>query len=238
VKWFVFLMLMASSVFAQTSASDIHLIFVNGLAEKMIEPNMIKVSLESWAQAPTAIAAQEQQATQYAQIKAAIDKFKIKKEDVQSVGYSVNPEYAYDQKAQVNRITGYRVSHTVTLTYRKIEDAGLFLDAMAFSKALTAGINVQSVAWDSDKKAAAEMETMGEAVKNARAKANELARAAGTEIRAVHRIQQTSESPPMARPMYAESAMMKMSSDAGASTALSAGLIKVRVEVQMEFEIQ
>lgn len=229
--------LSTSTLLAQTS-SDMHLIYVNGVAERTVEPNMVIVRLESWAKAATALAAQEQQANQYGKIKVAVEKFKIKKEDVQSDGYSVEPEYVYDQKAQVNKITGYRVVHSVVVIYRKIEDAGAFLDAMIFSKNDMAGVNVQSISWDYDKKANAEVDALADAVKNARLKANELAKAAGVDIRAVHKIQNTTYSPPVERPMYAaEAGMMKMRSDA-APTQLSSGQIKVRVEVQMEFEIQ
>ena len=220
--------------FAQT---DRHLIFVNGVAEKTVEPNMVVVRLESWARASSAVKAQEQQAKQFTQVKAALEKFKIKKEDIQTEGYSVNPEYTYDQKTQTNRITGYRVSHTVSAIYRKTDDAGTFLDALITSKSDSSGVSVQSVSWDYDKKAVVESATLADAVKNARAKAEELAKAAGVSIKAVHKIQHTSYAPPVAQPMY-EKAMMRMSADgAGPSTELSSGQIKVRVEVQMEFEI-
>jgi uncharacterized protein YggE len=233
MKFLAALFFISSVSFADT---DMHLIYVNGVAEKTVEPNIVIVILESWAKASSATAAQQQQALQFGKIKSSLEKFKIKKEDIQTQGFSVYPEYTYDQKAQTNKITGYRVSHTVVVTYRKTDDAGAILDSLVTNKADASGVNVQSVSWDYDKKAAVESATLGDAVKNARAKAEDLATAAGVSIKAVHKIQHTSYAPPVAQPMYERAAMKSMDSVA-APTELSTGQIKVRVEVQMEFEI-
>lgn len=233
MKFFAILFFMGLTSFADTER---HLIYVNGVAEKTVEPNMVLIQLESWAKASTAKAAQEQQALQFSKVKSSLEKFKIKKEDIQTEGFSVYPEYVYDQKAQTNKITGYRVSHTVSVTYYKTEDAGVLLDSLVTSKGDSSGINIQSVAWDYDKKSVVETATLGDAVKNARSKAEDLAQAAGVVIKAVHKIQHTSHAPPVSQPMYERAAMKSM--DAGAApTELSGGQIKVRVEVQMEFEI-
>ena len=85
--------------------------------------------------------------------------------------------------------------------------------------------------------AEAEIAALADAVKNARAKASELASAAGVQLKAVHRIQHSSETPPIAQPMMFEAASLKRGGMAPAQTELSSGQIRVRVEVQMEFEI-
>lgn len=224
------------TTFAVQAETEKHLIYVNGVAEKIVDPNMLMVRIESWAKASSAQKAQEQQASQFAKVKAAVEKFKVKKEDIQTEGFNVYPEYFYDQKNQVNRITGYRVSHTFMIIYRKVEDAGNFLDDLVTSKSDSSGISVNSISWDSDKKAQAEISTLADAVKNARQKANELAAAAGVSIKAVHKIQHSSYSPPVAQPVFEKMSMMADSAR-GASTEVSSGQIKVRVEVQMEFEI-
>lgn len=233
---FLLVIFAAGGVFAAEGEHAMHLLFVSGTAEKTIEPDMIMVRLESWAKSPVAAKAQEQQAAQFLKIKAGLEKFKIRKEDIQTEAYSVNPEYVYDQKLQQSKITGYRVSHVILVICRKIEDAGSFLDTMVTSKGETSGINVQNVSWNSSKKAELEVATLADAVKNARVKAAQLAAAAGVEIVAVHRIQHSSGLPSNPQPMMFEAAAMKMSGPAP-QTEVSAGQIKIRVEVQMEFEI-
>ena len=233
---FLMVMLLAGPLVAAESERAMHLLFVNGVAEKTIEPDMILVRLESWAKSPVAAKAQEQQASQFVKIKNGLEKFKIKREDIQTEAYSVNPEYVYDQKLQQSKINGYRVSHVVLVICRKIDDAGSFLDTMVTSRGETSGINVQNISWDSSKKSEMEIATLADAVKNARAKAAQLASAAGVEIVAVHRIQHSSATPPNPQPMMFEAASMKMGG-AAPQTELSAGQIKIRVDVQMEFEI-
>ena len=233
---FFIAVLLAGGGYSVAADRDLHLIYVNGLAEKTIEPDMILVRLESWAKAAVAAKAQEQQAAQFAKVKNGLEKFRIKKEDIQTEAYSVSPEYVYDQKSQQSKINGYRVSHVVLVIYRKIDDAGAFLDTMVTSRGETSGISVQNISWDSSKKAEIEVSALGEAVKNARAKADQLARAAGVEIKAVHRIQHSSGTPPGPQPMLYEAASMKMGG-AAPQTELSSGQIKIRVDVQMEFEI-
>lgn len=217
-------------------AEELNLILVNGIAERTVEPNMLVVRFESWAKASSAQKAQEQQAVQYAQFKKQLDKYKIKKEDIQTESFNVSPEYVYDQKAQINKITGYRVSHNITVINRNVEEGGQFLDGIVTSRGESAGLSVSSVGWDSDKKSQVELGALADAVKNARARANELSSAAGTTIRGVHKIQHSTYSPPVAQP-FMEKAMMMRADSASPPTELPSGQIKVRVEVQMEFEI-
>lgn len=232
--FFAFLILTGLTVHA---AEEKNLIFVNGIAEKSVEPNMLVVRFESWAKAASAQKAQEQQAVQYAQFKKQLDKYKIKKDDIQTESFNVSPEYVYDQKTNVNKITGYRVSHNIVVINRNVDEGGQFLDGIVTSRGEYAGLSVSSVGWDSDKKAQVELSALADAVKNARARANELSSAAGTTIKGVHKIQHSTYTPPTPQP-YMEKAMMSMRADsASPPTELSSGQIKVRVEVQMEFEI-
>lgn len=237
MKFFLIALLFSSAALAQ-NRGDMHILYASGSAEKAIEPNMLIVQLESWAKSSTAEAAQNQQSIQFNKIKNAVEKFKIRKEDIQTLSYSVNPEYVYDSNLRQNRMTGYRVTHSIAIIERRTEDAGAFLDAMVSSKNEVAGVNVESISWDYDKKDELQNSILAEAVKNARAKANEMAKAAGVEIRAVHKIQQTGYNPPIARPMVAEAMVKNAGMTAAPSTELSSGQVKVKADVDMEFEIQ
>jgi uncharacterized protein YggE len=227
--------------FAAQAENQMHVIAVNGIAETTIDPNMVNLQIESWVKAKTSQAAQETQAAQYKKVLSVVDKYHIKKEDQKSEGFSVYPEYTYDEKARRSRITGYRVSHVIQLTFRKIEDVGKLLDDLiaAGQEDTNAGVSVQSVSWDSDKKGSTESSIIAEAVRNARADAEDLAKAAGVKIKAVHRISHSSSEAPImmeAVPM-AKKAMSFSGAAAAPSTELTPGKIKIRADVQMEFEI-
>lgn len=197
---------------------------------------MLVLRVESWAKASNAKKAQEMQANQFNKLRNSLDKFKIKREDVQTESFNVNPEYFYDQKNQVNRIVGYRVSHNISIIYRSVNTAGDFLDQIVTSASDISGINVNGVSWDSDQKSQTEISLLGEAVKAAKDRASELAKAAGVTIKATHKIQNNTSSVQAPQPMFEKAAAMVMS-DRSAPTELSSGQIKVRVEIQMEFEI-
>lgn len=235
---FLFFVLAASLFSNVTFAEDrIHVIAVNGSAERAVDPNMTVLQIEVWGKGANAKAAQEIQTKFFAKVKDAVDKYKIKKEDFQTQNYSINPEYFYDQKTQQNKIVGYRVSHVVSLIYRKVDNAGSLVDSLADSaKGDNGGVSVQSISWDYDKKSVVESSALAEAVKQARAKAEELAKAAGVSIKAVHRITHQAAAPVVmgrfsARAMDKDAAIME------APTELSSGQVKVHIDVQMEFEI-
>lgn len=231
----VLLFILPISAFA--NHDSLHLILVNGVAEASVDPNLAHLHIESWGKAATAKAAQETQAAQYKKILSVVDKYKIKKDDYKTENFSVNPDYVYDQKMQRNKITGYRASHQIVITFRKIEDVGALVDDLAATAKADAvsGVAVQNISWETDKRSMVESSVINDAVRGARAKADELAKAAGVKIKAVHKITHSSFAPPP----YAENFRASMVADkaVGAGTELSAGKIKIRVEVQMEFEI-
>lgn len=236
-KLVVFLFCMVP--FFVQAADNIHTIAVNGVAENIVDPNMMIVQIDSWGKASTAKAAQEKQAAQYKRVLGVIEKYKIKEEDYKTENFSVQPEYVYDSKAQKSKITGFVANHYVQITFKKISEAGTLVDELvsAGKSETQSGVSVQNISWDTDKRGSYENAAIAEAVRGARARADELAKAAGVKIKAVHRIVHTSYT---AEPQ-AFSAMAKsresMMSDKGGGTDLSAGKIKIRVDVQMEFEI-
>ncbi|NUN05334.1 MAG: SIMPL domain-containing protein [Bdellovibrio sp.] len=212
------------------------LIMVNGVGEKSLDPNMVNLTVEVWSKAPSAKQAQQLAANQFKNIKKSFDDFKIKKEDMQTDSYSLSPEYEYDQKTRQNKMTGFRVSQSLSVTLRKVEDAGNFIDALVSDKKTTdSGVSLNSIAWDSDKRLAAETATLAEAVRAAKIKAEEIAKAAGVRIKGVSKISHTT-SAAGPRPAMREMGLMKMSADS-AATEVAAGQIKVRVEVIAEYEI-
>lgn len=222
---------------ASLAHADERLIIVGGSAEKSLDPNMVSMNVEVWSKASTAKQAQQLAANQFKQIKKTFDEFKIKKEDIQTDNYALNPEYIYDQKTQQNKMVGFRVVQTLVVTIRKVEDAGSFLDSLVTEKKGTdSGVNVNNISWDSDQRSKVETSALADAVHSAKAKAEEIAKAAGVKIKGVARISHGASSvrPPI--PVMRNFAMKAALADS-APTELSAGQIKVRVDVTAEYEI-
>lgn len=232
-------LMMAFCLFLALPAfAEVHSIMVNGVAEKSLEPDLISLNVEVWSQAATAKKAQQMAAGEYQKVKKTFDSFKIKKEDISTQDYNLNPEYVYDQKTRQNKMTGFRVSQTLAVTLRKTDEAGAFLDALSSTAGgESSGVNLNNIQWDSSQRASAEMAGLAEAVRDARKKADEMAKAAGVRVKAVlHLAHNTSVfNPPAPRHGVFKKSIMAM--DAAPATELSAGQIKMHVDVQAEYEI-
>ncbi|HEX7673045.1 MAG TPA: SIMPL domain-containing protein [Bdellovibrio sp.] len=231
------LMFLSFTIVAGLAHAEDRLIIVGGSAEKSLDPNMVTLNVEVWSKATTAKQAQQLAANQFKQVKKTFDEYKVKKEDIQTDNYSLNPEYIYDQKTQQNKMVGFRVVQTLMVTLHKVNEAGNFLDALVVEKKSTdSGVNINSINWDSDQRTKVETAALGDAVRAAKEKAEEIAKAAGVKIKAVARISHgvTNVRPPV--PVNRGFAMKAAMADS-APTELSAGQIKVRVDVTAEYEI-
>ncbi len=208
--------------------ADTALIAVNGTAEKSVDPNIVNIQIEIWAKSAQAKQAQETVAKEYQRIKAVIEKFKVKKEDFQTLSYALVPEYNYD-KGQP-RITGHRASHSILIMQRKIDDTGTLVDAI-----ISGNTSIQSIVWDYDKREQVQVSLLAEAVRNAKAQADELAKASNTKIKGVYRLSRAMEG---ITPIVRSSKFAMVQESSMASTEMSAGPVKIQVSVSAEYELQ
>lgn len=216
--------------------ADDRVILVSATAEKSLDPNMIRLQIEIWAKAPTAKQAQQLAATQFKEVKKVFQEFKLKNQDIQTENYNLNPDYVYDNRAQQNKLVGFRAVQALSVTLRKIEDAGKFIDAIVSEKQGTNwGVNVNSISWDSDKRTQVETEALGDAVRETRVKANEIAKAAGVKIKNVARI--SHGTPAQRPPMPFLRGVNKMAMAESVGSEMASGQIKIQVEVSAEYEI-
>jgi uncharacterized protein YggE len=220
---------------AQFAFADVALISVTGTAEKSVDPNMVNIQIEIWARSVQAKTAQETVAKEYQRVKSTVEKFKVKKEDFQTVSYNLSPEYNYDNGK--NKIVGNRASHSILIILRNIEDAGVLVDAITSSKADTSGVNINSIAWEYDKREQVQMSLLGDAVKSTRAQADELAKASNSKIKRVYALSKNLEQTSVF-PMRMQKFAAIQADAAPAPTDLSAGPVKIQVSVSAQYEIQ
>ena len=232
------LTILCVTVTAKNAHADDRLISVSSFAERAVDPNIVSLNIEVWSKANTAKQAQTLNAAEFQKIKKILDTFKVKKEDSQTENYSLNPEYVYNQKTQQNTLAGFRGLQTLKVTLRKTEDLGPFLDMTVTSASKNeSGVNVNNIQWDTDKRTQIEVAALGDAVRNGRAKADELAKAANVTIKRVANLSHgTSSAPPIA---FRGGMMKTMAYEAsGPATDTMPGQIKVRVDVTAQYEIQ
>lgn len=227
---------LALGLFSAAPAFADSFIVVNGQAERGLEPNLVTLNVEVWSKSNNAKQAQGLAANEFQRVKKTFETFKIKKEDIRTDNYSLNPEYEYDQKLRQNKLVGFRVVQNLSVTLRNVAEAGPFLDALVVEqKKNDSGVNVNSLTWDSDQRAKTEIATLGDAVRASKVKAEEIAKAAGVKLKGVSKI---SHATPIDRPMpVMRNFALKSAMDESAGTELSGGQVKVRVEITAEYEI-
>lgn len=121
--------------------------------------------------------------------------------DVKTTGYSVQPQYNYPQNG-APVLTGYRVTNNVNVTVREIAKVGQLLDAVT-----KAGANqVGGVSFGLADPEAAGRTAREQAVRNARDKADTLAKATGVSVGIVMTIDDESATPAPPRAVAAPAA--------------------------------
>ena len=126
----------------------------------------------------------------------------IDKKDIQTSNFSIGP--VYDDRG--SEITGYQVSNTLTVQLRDIGAAGAVIDDAA--QAGGDDVVMRGVSFGFDDTSALVAQARAEAVKRARAQAEQLAGAAGVELVSVRTISESSPDlgPVLAAPEAAQDA--------------------------------
>jgi uncharacterized protein YggE len=149
----------------------------------------------------------------------------VSRDDIQTVNFSVSPVYEGRGEGQVLR--GYRVSNAASATPRDFSQIGTIIDEVVAAGAT----RVQSLSFDSSRRAQLHDQAREEAMRNARAKATQLASLAGVSLGPVISIQESDlgvPAPVRAAPMAA----------AAEATPIEGGQLEIRTTVQVTWGIQ
>ena len=162
----------------------------------------------------------------------------IADKDIQTSQISLNPVYGQPvigpngQVVQEPRIVGYQASNSVTIRSRDIKGFGKVLDALVAS-----GSNqINGPAFQMSDPRAAMDEARGDAMKQARARADLYAKAAGLRVRRLVSISEGGAVEPGPRPMV----MMARADKIGAAppTPVAPGEVELSITVQMVYELE
>ena len=151
--------------------------------------------------------------------------------DVKTTGYSVQPQYNYPQNG-APVLTGYRVTNSVNVTVRDITKVGQLLDAVT-----KAGANqVGGVSFGLADPEAASRVAREQAVRNARDKADTLAKATGVSVGMVMTIDDESTTPAPPRPVSA-APVANTANSAAVPPPIQAGETTVTVTIRVTYAI-
>lgn len=202
---------------------------VNGNAVISVAPDTAYVSLGVETSNVSAEVASEENAIRMAKVLAALKELGLTDKEISTKGYNI---YSYNQtqnrgtKDEVN-ITTYQVQNKIEITTKNLEQVGKIVDI-----AVKAGANqVQGIRFDLADKQDLQLQALGNAIKQARTKAEVMAAAAGVELGGIISLNEDYGS---YAPMY-ETAVMRAQSLSSVDTSITPGDVEISARVSMVF---
>lgn len=166
-------------------------IAVAGEAQVSGKPDIAYITIGVQTQAPTASQAHQENATAMDRIVARVRGLGIPEKDIRTSGLSLHPIFEKEQ-----RLVGYRASNNLTVTAADVGLVGKVLDEAVAAGANTAG----SVRFGFKDEENLRQQALEAAAKNARAKAEAIARGLGLQIKGVEAVQEEGVAMPMPVP--------------------------------------
>jgi len=153
-------------------------ISTTGTGEAHVTPDRATIFVGVQSRAATAAAAAADNARRQRAVLDTLRALGLPSTQLSTVNYNVSPEMQYNQTTGTSRVTGYVVSNSVRAEVRRLNDVARVIDA-----ALAKGANeISSLQFSSSKADSARRAALADAVANARAEAEVLARAAGGRL--------------------------------------------------------
>jgi uncharacterized protein YggE len=212
-----------------TTTTPEHTISVSGIGRVTTTPDVADVRVGVTLTRTKVRDAQSAAATAMAGVIAALKKTGIADKDIQTTSLSLQPVYDYSN-GNAPRLTGYQIVNAVSATVRKLDTISDVIDGALAAGATT----LDGITFRVDDPASPEAQARDAAMKNARAKADALAKAAGVSITRVSSISEQSGSVPVPMPYFAAGG----AKDAAApSTPVQVGTNEVDVSVSVVYLI-
>jgi uncharacterized protein len=208
-------------------------ILVNGEGKITVTPDIATVSLGVSAQASTVAAAQSQASTAMDKVIAALTGNGIAKNDIRTQYFNIQQQTRYDNNTQQSVVTGYMVSNTVSVKIRAVDKTGPIIDAVAVAGGDNTRINGVSFSVEKPEQYNSQVREL--AVKDAKSKADEMAKLAGVTLGKATYISEGSVSSPIP---YAVPTAKLDASGGGSTTSISPGQTDITLDVQINYAIQ
>ncbi|MBL0375349.1 SIMPL domain-containing protein [Rhizobium sp. KVB221] len=208
-------------------------IIVMGEADATAAPDLAIVTLGVSKTAKSAREALDANNTAMAAVLKALKDDGIAEKDLQTSGFSIQPQYAYpenpDGTPKTPELTGYTVNNALTIRVRELAKLGDILD-----KSVTLGVNQGGDIQFTNTDPASAIDTARKtAVKNAIAKARTIAESASVNLGRIVEITENTS-----RPGPGPVMRMSMAKEAADSVPVAAGENTYTVNVNVTFAIK
>jgi uncharacterized protein len=201
---------------------------VNGRGTVTIAPDSASIVVGVDVTGDSLVAAQQDSAERMTTVLDTLTEAGIPDDQIQTVDYRINVINEYDDNGRLKGVSGYQVSNQVQVTTDDLDGLGQLIDELVASGANT----IYSINFFTSDASAAMSQARALAVADAKAKATELAEAAGLNLGDVLTITETSVvGGPIAK-VATESFDM-----AQASTPIQSGSLQIVIDVTISYAI-
>jgi uncharacterized protein YggE len=183
-------------------------------------------------QAATAEEAQVMLSARIARVLERAKGLAIADSDTKTVAYRIEPQYAYEPN-KAPRLTGFQATQQIALTLHGTDGVGKVVDALVQGD----GATTASVMFILLEPKAAQASAREQAIADARAKAQAMAKSAGVQLGKVLSVNDVGLSPTVEGVRLDYAAFKTAMPAPAAQTQLPAGELQVVVRVQVQFEL-
>ncbi|MEK7532574.1 MAG: SIMPL domain-containing protein, partial [Patescibacteria group bacterium] len=171
---------------------------VDGTGRVFAPPNIAEITLGVHTEkAQTAEAATKENVEKMNRVIEAVKKAGVETKDIKTTDYQLYADYNYPQDSG-RELSGWNLSQRVRVKIRKLDSIG---DVIA--KATAAGANqTENISFTIDDEEVLKKQARGEAIEKAKAKAEELSKAAGIKLGKVINVYESYSQPPITLDYY------------------------------------
>ena len=207
-------------------------IWVSGTGEVSVTPDIAALRLGIAAQAASVAEAQPQAAEAMDRVMTALTDNGVAGKDIQTQYFSIRQVTKWDREKEEEIVVGYRVTNKVIAKIRDIDKVSTIIDAVAEAGGdLT---RIDSIDFSVDDPSAYYEEARQEAMADAKAKAEQLAKLAGVKLGKPTYISEGIQIPPVIRDIYHGEVAAPAP---GVETPISPGEMEISLTIQVAYAI-
>jgi hypothetical protein len=215
-------------------------IWVTGIGVFEVEPNVAVVKLAVSVLAKTVASSQSQVSRYVSDVQETALTYGVLQKDIQTIGYSIYPEYHYEDvtigsKRQTKRVLdGYKVTHDMVFKLREMIRGGEIVDAL-----VTAGedaIKINDISLIHDDTSDAQVVARELAILDATDRANQIATTMGITVGNPVYVREISATT-YADPVQQAYAVARAYDESSISTSIMGGVLDITVNVTVVFAI-
>ncbi|WP_051671550.1 SIMPL domain-containing protein [Oribacterium sp. P6A1] len=215
------------SIPSDSSASNTITVSASGKVTAI--PDMAEITFSITTEEKDVKSAQDKNSREARQVIDKLKELGVDEKSIKTSNYDIYPQYDYDEEVG-NRIVGYTVDTTLTVSDLKIEDAGNVI-----SRCVEAGINsMNNITYSCSSYDDAYNEALKEAVANADIKARALAEASGKKIIEIKNITEGYQDYSL---QYRSQSVMKNSPEAASDAVIMPGESDIEANVTVTYSI-